>query len=685
MTDPTNEAVAADRAPQHPTIGLLVDRIEDSYQNDLFLELARSARDREANLLVLAGEPLSADWKRPTPANRIYEFAIGDALDALVVSAGTMEKHIGSLELARFLGRFRPLPICSVGVALPGVPSIVVDNGAGMREAVMHLIQDHGKRRIAFIAGPEANEESSHRHRGYLKALLDCHLAPDHRLVVSGDFREESGATAISELLDERQVTFDAVVAANDHMALGAMQALQARGIPVPRHVAVVGFDDVMDGQFAARPLTTVRQPISGLARRACDIALNLLQGKPPPGLTVLETELVTRRSCGCPLQRSEYAVQDPHRPRRGDGESPLIQKRASVVDDLVQATSGMSERRRRAEQLFDAFVADLRGKAEGTFLNAMDELCLTALHRGSDLRSLHRVISVLRRQAIPALVELPTLLLHAESLLHGGRVLVANMSQHREAQRRLDAARHFKALSEVAQRLITAIEPESLVDSLVESFPDLGIETALVAVHPMNPELPHGVDPSQLRVLLAYDAAGEVKRTPTDGPVPASQCVGSLCLHSERPRARVALPLHLRERSLGLLVLEIGPSHGLAYETLRAHVSAALEGTLLVEELAAGIADRKHLLRRITRHAHALQTAYRGLAAELNARTSPDSTRETSPTGSAAGGPEAAEQAMGSALEQLESVMAEFARLLGAEMDTLRPAAPERDSTPDA
>jgi len=684
VTERSDDTAGSGSAPLRPTIGLLVDRIEDSYQNELFLELARATCDRDANLIVLAGEALGADWKRPTPANRIYELGMGEALDALVVSAGTLEKHVGSLELARFLGRFRPLPMCSVGVALPGIPSIVVDNGAGTREAVMHLIQDHGRRQIAFIAGPEANEESAHRYRGYLKALLDCRLAPDHRLVVSGDFREESGAAAVGVLLDERHVSFDAVVAANDHMALGAMEALQARGIPVPRQVAVVGFDDVMDGQFAARPLTTVRQPIAGLARRACDITLDLLQGKPPPGTAVLETELVTRRSCGCPLQRSEYAVQDPHRPRRGEGESPLIQKRASVVDDLVQATAGLSERRRRAEQLFDAFVADLRGKAEGTFLNAMDELCLTVLHRGSDLRELHRVISVLRRQTIPALVELPTLLLHAESLLHGARVLVANMSQHREAQRRLDAARHFKALSEVAQRLITAIEPQSLVDSLVESFPDLGIRSALVAVHPMNPELPHGVDPSQLQLLLAYDVAGEVKRSPNDGPVPANQCLGALCLHSDHRHARVALPLHLRERSLGLLVLEIGPSHGLAYETLRAHVSAALEGTLLVEELAAGIADRKHLLRRITRHAHALQTAYRALAAELDARAEAQSTRAHPPAGSGAGTPETAERAMQSALEQLESVMAEFARLLGAEMDTLRPAAPERDSEPD-
>jgi sigma-B regulation protein RsbU (phosphoserine phosphatase) len=681
---PRSRPAAADR-PRRTTVGLLIDRIEDSYQNELLLRLAQAAEDRDVNLLVFAGGPLEEDWQNPSPQNRIYELADAETVDGLIVSAATLEQRVGSRALLSYLRRFQPLPICSIGVGLAGIPSILVDNGAGIREAVLHLIDDHARRQIAFVRGPEANDEAAQRFRGYLKALLDRRIQPDHQLVVDGDFTEKSGAEAVRILLDEREAHFQALVAANDHMALGAAEELRRRGHAVPDRIAIVGFDDIISGQYASHPLTTVRQPIARQAARALDVTLDLLRGAAVPNTVMLETELVMRRSCGCPLQRGAFEVSQPRRPRKGDPESPLIRKRSEIVQELVRLTPELPGSA-WAETLFDAFVTELRGKGASPFAVVVDTLCLELVNRGGEVRTLQRVITTLRRSVVPTLIELPTLLLRAESMLHEARVLVANMLQHREVRRRLDAERHFRALCDFSQRLITTLETDSLVDALIHAFPELAIPAALVAVHPTDPEYRQRVLGDELRLVLAYDRASGTHRERGQAAARGQAWLHARLLSTARPFARVALPLYFRQRSLGLLVLGLGSAPGAVYEALRAQTSAALEGILLVEELALGIAERKSLLQRVARHVKLLQNAHRSLAEQFGrgsgsipTQQSPD--REATAPQAGRGGSEAAADALHSALREVDALVAELARLLGSEMDTLRPGPGEDNS----
>src|SRR4029079_2860377 len=107
------------------------------------------------------------------------------------------------------------------------------------------------------------------RYAAYRHVLEERRIPFDRALVAPGDFQAEAGARAIATWLDDRHVDFEAVVAANDHMALGAMQALQERHIRVPQQVAVIGFDDVDEARFATPSLTTVRQPLYQQGARA--------------------------------------------------------------------------------------------------------------------------------------------------------------------------------------------------------------------------------------------------------------------------------------------------------------------------------------------------------------------------------------------------------------------------------
>jgi DNA-binding LacI/PurR family transcriptional regulator len=156
-----------------------------------------------------------------------------------------------------------------------------------------------GHRRIAFIAGPPGNEDAHWRERGYREALAAHGLTADPALHVAGDFSEQSGDAAIRELL-ARGAAFSAVFAADDEMAIGAMNALRAAGKHIPRDIAVVGFDDIAGARYIQPPLTTVRAPIERVGRESARLLIAAIRGAAPPAETLLlPVELVIRGSSG--------------------------------------------------------------------------------------------------------------------------------------------------------------------------------------------------------------------------------------------------------------------------------------------------------------------------------------------------------------------------------------------------
>jgi len=175
----------------------------------------------------------------------------------------------------------------------PDLPTVATTNVEGGRAATAHLIEQ-GRQRIAMLNGPHDFGCNRDRLEGYKSALREAGLRLDPRRVTDSDFKEEGGASAMKKLLaaDPR---LDAVFAANDVMAFGAMRALRKAGRRVPDDVAVVGFDDIPASAMTHPPLTTVRQPLYEMGRTAASMVMAESIAK----RTELPTSLVVRDSSG--------------------------------------------------------------------------------------------------------------------------------------------------------------------------------------------------------------------------------------------------------------------------------------------------------------------------------------------------------------------------------------------------
>jgi LacI family transcriptional regulator len=229
---------------------------------------------------------------------RFYDRMLRNRLmDGLLVASATNHAPI----IQRLVERRVPFVMVeSPAVLADQISYITVDNVAAAMDAVGHLI-DLGRRRIGTITGSLSNTDALDRVEGYKQALRAANLKVDKNLIVEGHFSSRSGYLGMKALL---QQDVDAVFAASDTTAYGAMQALVEAGVRVPEEVAVVGFDDLPRAQEVIPPLTTVRQPIQQKGYQATNMLLDLIEGViAGPKHVLLPTQLVIRQSTGMPGQ----------------------------------------------------------------------------------------------------------------------------------------------------------------------------------------------------------------------------------------------------------------------------------------------------------------------------------------------------------------------------------------------
>lgn len=250
---------------------------------EFFSEIVRGM-DREASrrgyLLLLSN--LHAGSEKSTNALR----AMRGRVDALIV----MAPHLKEDELIRALPD--GLPAVLVNTRGKDGAAIHLDNAAGVEAVVDHLAAG-GRKRLVHIAGPADNIDAQERAAAFINACAAHHLEFE---VARGAFTEESGAEVTRMLLNSGK-KFDAIFAANDNMAIGALQVLRDAGIKVPREVAVAGFDDIPLARHLG--LTTVRVRIAELGERALERAIAILAGDDFGGNELHAPELIVRSTTG--------------------------------------------------------------------------------------------------------------------------------------------------------------------------------------------------------------------------------------------------------------------------------------------------------------------------------------------------------------------------------------------------
>jgi DNA-binding LacI/PurR family transcriptional regulator/signal transduction histidine kinase len=588
-----------------PTIGYLVTETIDAYNGGIHAGLIDAARELGVNVISFLGGQLRSSPTDPFAyqRNAAYDLVTANSVDGLIINC-TLGNFVTTEELGDFFAQYHPLPIVSIGKEIPGIVSVLVDNEKGMRDVIVHLIEKHNCLRIAFLRGPEGNPEAELRYQAYASVLTEYGLPLDPDLVVSGDFMNASGADAIRLLLNERKVDdLQAVVAANDGMALGALDALQARGVRVPDDVAVVGFDDIEDAKAVTPSLTTVWQPLLGQGKLAVEKLMALLAGKQVPGQVTQSTGLVVRQSCGCldsavvqAAAGTVTSVGEPH-------EADLIAHRERIFDEMTKALEVHDEgiKPRWVKPLWEAFVAEVTSHSPGVFLAELNNVLHQIIATGGDVASLNGTVSALRRFTLPYLGG--EMLRQSEDLWGQARVSIGLTAQQQQAYQALQTERHTDTLQEIEAVLAVTFDMDELINVLAEGLPRLGIPGCYLALY--DDAQPHENSqpvPEWCRLMLAYTEKGRVKLEPGGRRFRPHELVPEGLWSQDKLSAFVLEPLYFQKNRLGFVLFEVGPQDGRIYEMLRAQLSSALQSALLVQQVeshARELEDAYHTLQK--------------------------------------------------------------------------------------
>jgi LacI family transcriptional regulator len=271
------------------TVGVILPDLFGEFFSELIRGMDVAARANGLHLIVSSSHD---DASEAAAAIR----SMRGRVDGLIV----LSPHLDSANLAHSLAGRLPVLLMNGGANDAGRPSMVVDNVGGAVAAVEHLLAQ-GRERIVHIGGPSGNLEARERQAGYVQAMTAAGRQPT---VVDGQFTQASGHDATAVLLAEG-VRPDAIFAANDMMAIGALLALQDAGVRCPEDVAVVGFDDVPIAALMRPALTTLRIELAETGRRAMDRLVALIaasndpQATPDAACEIIRPQLVVRQSCG--------------------------------------------------------------------------------------------------------------------------------------------------------------------------------------------------------------------------------------------------------------------------------------------------------------------------------------------------------------------------------------------------
>jgi transcriptional regulator with PAS, ATPase and Fis domain/DNA-binding LacI/PurR family transcriptional regulator len=541
------------RSPNlHLTIVVFNKPLDNTVHQLQWLGGVDAARKFDVNLVYFPGDSLRIPEGFRGQANVLYELAQGDALDGLIVFAEALDPYIEPEDMEMFIRRFQSLPIVSVETAFAAIPAILMNNYQAMRTVMVHLIEDHGCRRIAFIRGPEHHFGAQERYRAYTETLTEYNLPVDSNLVTPPAGFTEVGTT-ITVLLDERnlrpQTDFDAVVGVNDAQAIGTISILQARGIRVPEEVAVTGFDDFEAARAISPPLTTVRPPFYEMGWQAVEMIVALLVGKEISEQTTVPMELVIRQSCGCQSQAERQAAAGMMVTTGESFETALIAKREALLVDMIHTVGASKGVTQQVEQLLDMFVAEVTNRSSGVFFSALKEGLRQRQAADGHVAAWQNVLSVLRRSVLPDLDEAQRV--RAEDLWQQARVIIGETAERVQAYQTLQAEQQAQTLHTIGTALLSTFEMIDLMNVLAEELPRLGIPGCYLSLYE-NPEKP--VEWSRLQ--LAYSDHTRIDLEPEGRRFFSHWLAPQEMFPQQRQYAIVVEPFYFREKQIDSLCL---------------------------------------------------------------------------------------------------------------------------------
>lgn len=565
---------------RRPTVGFFISELENSYTQTLCKGITDSAASADVNVMIFPGKSPKAPYDYQYQYNAIYELPTKENIDALVLATGTMINFLSNEEFKSFYSKFKNIPMVSISIPLEGIPSVLIDNKVGLKKVLKHLVTHHDFTRIAYISGPDNNTEAQERFSVYKEVLKEQGIEFDADLVYKGDFTQYAGVHAINEFLDKRNVEFQALAAANDEMALSAMEELKKRGIKVPEDVAVVGFDNVESARFCSPSLTTVAQPIYDQACKAFELACELIEGKDVSDL-VLPTSMVLRESCSCLSQAVSSINASRKRSAQSESTCDIYKIVLKGEFDDSQADSMLGK--------IDT-IAQAGAVKETDGLELINEFARIVFSETTDENTImcwQSAITELRTKALCSTNSIDDVI-QLEDFFHRARVILLEASLKMNANRWSVHHNDIRGLRGVLSLLISDVyNREESLRAIIPNLKEMGINSCHVFLYDKanSHKITDGWSfPENIRLSMAFSVKKFGLCEMCGSVMPVTDVLNKDLFPKDERYTLVISPLFYMDEQLGFLICELDLNDIYLFESLVVEISCALKLAYLIK-----------------------------------------------------------------------------------------------------
>jgi DNA-binding LacI/PurR family transcriptional regulator/signal transduction histidine kinase len=570
-----------------PTIGLVIDWIENHYQVNLLNGIESAAKKRDANLITFVGGAYKSPRIHEVSRNMIYNFIDKNNVDGLIITQGTVGHYCTQMESYEFFMRFQPLPVVSINQDIHQFHSISVDAGIGLRKVLVHLIEEHHYKKIAFIQGPPTSPEAVERFNIYLDTLEKYGIPIKNALITVGDFTPQAGMEAVKTLLREQGGSFDAIAASNDDMAFGAMLALQERKICVPTEMAVTGFDDLELCTYINPPLTTVKAPIFEIGGKAVDTLLALIRGEDVQKIVHMPSDMVVRESCGC-LHPSRAQDSVPECKRIFRTTKPWGNAKNDpddFINELKKHFPDMNDDEcTLVKELIESVKTSIEQKKQDIYFFALNSFLFKARGAGANEEKWQLLISIIREYMIAA-GGAKSDYFDIEDLLHISRMRISEYVNRNKEYLDMVNERSLQKFRDISEELVSKLDMEDIISLLAEHLPSMNIRGCYFSLF----EGEGAIDPqsSTSRLILAFNEKGRIDLKNTDVRFPSILLFPRNILPAMSRYSLICEPLFFGKNNLGIALFDLDVNIGFSYSIMRrVFLNSALKGAVFVQQL---------------------------------------------------------------------------------------------------
>ncbi len=567
------------------TIGFLDEDSYDEYHSHVTAGIFEAATRYGLNIIRFGHfGSWSNIYKYDSYINMAFDHIQQYKLDGLLLLGWSRLVRLKGPEYIKI--RFGSIPMLSLGSVCEGIPGVYFAGATYIHEILLHLIQVHSLKKIAFIA-PFWPDSRSDVYIDTMKeyGIYDPNLFVAENEVADFDLMER-GKKAVAVLLDKRKVDCNAIVSLFNYETKAIIEELQLRGYRVPGDIAVTSYEDGEIGKFASPSFTTIYFPWKEIGFTGCEKMYELLTQGQVSEFTVVPGKVILRDSCGCV---SELVC---HTETKNPVKIGNTAKQPTEITGFTLQVIQDEWRQKLNNTILDldillkAFFHDYQHQSNSVFLSELE----FQLHRISDYQhfmEIEDIVTILRALILPYLAHQQQTVLWAENLFLQAQVLVLEKKDTVWTNEQVRSERLHFIIEEIGQILVTHFNFHDIMDSLARNLSRINIPSCYIFLFkdPLNQV--NLFDDYEL--VFQYNHGAWVKMDTnaegTDAKIKHARLSGMM-FPENRPYLMIAQLLHVTDEYIGFIVFETGPWDESVYRILSLNISTALNDAILFEKL---------------------------------------------------------------------------------------------------